>query len=94
MQVVVLETEIEKLGGIVPEGDALLGKALAEKKRFEDLMDAAEEAEIAEKLAKEEQKVEEQNQAAQALLLEEQKEQEEKKAAEQKALAEAQNEAT
>ena len=54
MQIVVLETEIEKLGGIVPEGDVLLGKALAEKKRFEDLMDAAEEAEIAEKLAKEE----------------------------------------
>lgn len=46
MQIVLLETEIEKLGGIVPDGDVLLDKALAEKKRYEELMDAAEEAEI------------------------------------------------
>ena len=47
MQIVVLEQEVEKLGGTIPEGDELLARATEEKKKLEDLQDKMEEAELA-----------------------------------------------
>ena len=44
MKIVVLEQELEKLGGTVPEGDELLQRAKQEKERLEELTEAAEQA--------------------------------------------------
>ena len=54
MQIVVLEQEVEKLGGTIPEGDELLARATEEKKKLEDLQDQMEAAEIAKREAEEE----------------------------------------
>ena len=39
MQIVVLEQELEKHGGKIPEGDELLARATEEKKKLEELQD-------------------------------------------------------
>lgn len=39
MQVVVLEQELEKHGGVIPESDVLRQRAIEEKKRMEELQD-------------------------------------------------------
>ena len=54
MQIRVLEQELEKLGGTIPEGDALFERAKAEKERLEQMIDNAEQQEIAAKLEAEE----------------------------------------
>ena len=54
MQIRILESELEKLGGTVPEGDVLFAKAKAEKERLEQMIDNAEQQEIAAKLEAEE----------------------------------------
>ena len=42
MQIRVLEQELEKLGGTIPEGDVLFERAKAEKEKLEQLIDNAE----------------------------------------------------
>ena len=42
MQIRVLEQELEKLGGTIPEGDVLFQRAKAEKEKLEQMIDNAE----------------------------------------------------
>lgn len=53
MQVVVLEQELEKLGGTIPEGDVLRQRAIEEKNKLEDLLDQVEAQELAKRDAEE-----------------------------------------
>jgi len=43
----VLEKELEKLGGTIPEGDELMQRAREEKKRLEELIDNSDAIELA-----------------------------------------------
>ena len=69
MQIRVLEQELEKLGGTIPEGDVLFRKAKEEKERLELLIDNAEEIELAQKLAAEEAVAREREEQRQAEVL-------------------------
>ena len=51
MKIVVLEREVEKLGGTIPAGDELLYRAKQEQERLEELTDAVEQAAIAKREA-------------------------------------------